>query len=358
MVALLITVSVALGISFLCSVLEAAIFSVRSTELSERASKGEISARRLKDIKENRLDDAISSILILNTIAHTIGAAMAGAQAAHVFGDAWVGVFSGVLTLLVLVLTEIIPKTIGAVYASRLVGFVSMALAVLMRALHPLLLVTRAITRLIAHSDHGKITRGEVRAMVETASEMGLLQAQESQIVKNALHLGRVPVDAVMTPRTVVRRVAASLPASALLEPEHAVPFTRIPLYEKSEENIVGYIMVPEVLRACLDERGQTPLRDLARTLPSLDEHTSVGEALRTLMNAGDHIALVQDAFGGMAGIVTLEDLLETLLGAEIMDESDEVADLRELAMELRAKRKKQSTPPATETSGEDDEGS
>ena len=358
MIALLITVTVALGISFLCSILEAAVFSVRDTELSERAAKGESSAQRLKHIKDHRLDDAISSILILNTIAHTIGAAMAGAQAADVFGDAWVGVFSGVLTLLVLVMTEIIPKTIGAVYASRLVGFVATALAILMKLLHPLLLVTRAITRLVAHGEQGKITRGEVRAMVETASEMGLLQAQESKIVKNALHLGRVQLDAVMTPRTVVQRISADLPASSLLEPKHAVPFTRIPLFKESEENIVGYVLIPEVLRACLDGRGDVPLGELARELPTFDEHASVGEALRALMSAGDHIALVQDSFGGMAGIVTLEDLMETLLGAEIIDESDEVADLRQLAIELRDKRKQRyaaKAPPATKEPSADE---
>ena len=351
MVALITTVTVALGISFLCSILEAAIFSVRSTELAERESNGDGSAKRLKDIKDNRLDDAISSILILNTIAHTIGAAMAGAQAARVFGDAWVGVFSAVLTLLVLVLTEIVPKTIGAVYASKLVGFVALTLAILMKALHPLLLITRAITRLIAHGDHSQITRGEVRAMVETASEMGLLQAQESQIVKNALQMGRVPLDAVMTPRPVVQRLPASLKASALLEPENTMPFTRVPLFEKDTENIVGYVRVPEVLRACLEGRGDTPLATLKRPLRTFAESTSVGEAMRALLPTGDHIALVQDSFGGMAGIVTLEDLLETLLGAEIMDESDEVADLRQLALDLRQKRQARhapSTPPAS----------
>ncbi|MDJ0973745.1 MAG: CNNM domain-containing protein [Planctomycetota bacterium] len=339
MLALLLTVLIALGVSFLCSILEAALLSIRDTELAERAANGEKGAAKLKAIKSERLDDAISSILILNTIAHTIGAAMAGAQAADVFGDAWVGLFSAVLTLLVLVVTEIIPKTIGAVHASGLVTFVARTLVVLQLMLYPVLLLTRALTSMIQRPDHARISRGEVRAMVESAAEEGLLLQHESQIVTNALHLGNVPLRDVMTPRTVVGRLSADLPASALLHNETSMPFTRIPLFEDGEEDIIGYVLVPEILRRLSRSDAPAKLRDFLREIPSFEVDAPVGDALRMLIREGTHIAVVNDAFGGLAGIVTLEDLLETLLGAEIMDESDQVADLRQLAMELRDRR-------------------
>lgn len=339
MLALLVTVLIALGVSFLCSILEAALLSIRDTELAERSAKGERAATKLKAIKGERLDDAISSILILNTIAHTIGAAMAGAQAAHVFGDAWVGLFSAVLTLLVLVVTEIIPKTIGAVHASGLVPFVARTLVVLQLMLYPFLLMTRALTSMIQRPDHAQISRGEVRAMVESAAEEGLLLQHESQIVTNALRLGSVPVRDIMTPRTVVVRLPADMSTAALLGEESPLPFTRIPIYQDGEEDIIGYVLVPEILRRISRSDEPGVLRDFVREMPSFDAGTPVGDALRALIREGTHIALVRDAFGGMAGLVTLEDLLETLLGAEILDESDEVADLRQLALELRDKR-------------------
>lgn len=353
MVALLTTVLIALGVSFLCSILEAALLSIRDTELAERAAKGQKAAAKLQRIKSERLDDAISSILILNTIAHTIGAAMAGAQAAELFGDAWVGVFSAVLTLLVLVVTEIIPKTIGAVHASRLVPFVARTLTVLQVLLYPVLLATRALTSMIQRPDHATISRGEVSAMVKHATDEGLLLKHESQIVANALHLGSIAVKDVMTPRTVMGRLPADTPANALLENEASMPFTRIPIYEDGEEDIIGYVLVPQVLRHLSGSKEPGVLKDFVRELPTFEGQTPVGDALRVLIREGTHIALVRDGFGGVAGIVTLEDLLETLLGAEIVDESDEVADLRKLAVDLRDKRlgrtqERLQSPPAS----------
>ncbi len=346
MLALFTTVGIALGVSFLCSILEAALLSVRTTELVERAGRDERGARTLLDLKRNRLDDSISSILILNTIAHTIGAAVAGAQAAVLFGAAWLGVFSAVLTLLVLVLTEIIPKTFGAARASQLVPFVAATLTVLLKLLLPLLLFTRVITRLVGKSDHARISRGEVAAMVASAAEEGLLDSHESEIVGNALRMGSVPIEDVMTPRLVVFKIAADTPAKAMAESEDVV-FTRVPVFEGGEEDIIGYVRVPDVLRLAYQGEGETPVRDLMRPLAAFDENETVGDTLRTLIRTGQHIALVRGEFGGMAGLVTLEDLIETLLGAEIVDESDHVADLRQLAIEMRDRRLgRRAAPP------------
>ena len=339
MLALLLIVLVALGVSFLCSILEAALLTIRDTELAEGVANGQRGAKLLLELKTERLDEAISAILILNTVAHTIGAAMAGAQAARVFGDAWVGVFSGVLTLLVLVVTEIIPKTLGAAYASRLVPFVAYTLQGLRFLLYPVLLLTRLLTGMIGKPHDAGISKGEVHAMVRSAAERGVIKDSESQIVTNALRLGQVGVGDVMTPRTVVKRLPADMPAAEVGTQDPDLPYTRIPIYEDGEEDIVGYIRVPDVLRGEWGKDTGRVLRDYRREIYTFDVSTTVGDALRMLLRRGDHIALVRDAFGGLAGIVTLEDLVETLLGAEILDESDEVADLREFAIELRDRR-------------------
>lgn len=339
MLTLLFIVLVALGVSFLCSVLEAALLSVRDSELAEGAAARRRGAALLLYLKTDRLDDSISAILILNTVAHTIGAAMAGAQAARVFGDAWVGVFSGVLTLLVLVVTEIIPKTIGASYASRLVPFVAYTLQTLRFLLYPALLLTRLLTGLIGRPEDGGISKGEVHAVVRSATESGQIQRHESQIVTNALRLGQVGVGDVMTPRTVVLRLPASTPASELGTQVPELPYTRVPIYDEGEEDVIGYVRVPDVLRGEWRAESDRTLMDYRRDISDVDMRATVGDALRELLRRGEHIALVRDGFGGLAGIVTLEDLIETLIGAEILDESDEVADLREFAIELRDRR-------------------
>jgi len=351
MVALLITVTVALAISFLCSVLEAALFSARDTELKERAGNGERGAAALLAIKSTRLDDAISAILILNTVAHTIGAAMAGAQAAEVFGNEWVGLFSAVLTLLVLVVTEIIPKTLGASYASSLVPFVAATLKFLTIILAPLLYLTRAITSMIHKPDHATISRGEVAAMVDTATQGGMIAEHEAEIVGNALRLRQVPLSDVMTPRTVVGKVAAADTVRDVTRSDPPSPYTRLIVYREDPDDVIGYCLVPHILRMYSQGNEERTVGDFVRPIPAYLVTDTVGETLRTLVREGSHIALVRDEFGGMAGIVTLEDLIETLLGVEITDESDKVADLRELAIQLRDKRlkRKQSPSPGSE---------
>ncbi len=345
MLTLLLIVAIALGVSFLCSILEAALLSIRDTELAEGMAEGRRGAELLLHLKTEKLDESISAILILNTVAHTIGAAMAGAQAAKVFGDAWVGVFSGVLTLLVLVVTEIIPKTLGAAYASKWVPFVAYTLQGLRYLLYPVLMLTRLITGMIGKPHGTGISKGEVRAMVVTATEKGVIRPHEARIVTNALRLEQVHLEDVMTPRTVVTRLPASTPTEKLLNGDLDVNYTRIPVYEDGEEDVVGYARLPDILRDAAQTETPTVLRDHLRPIATFDATTTVGDAMRSLVRDEGHIALVRDSFGGLAGIVTLEDLIETLLGAEILDESDEVADLRELAVELRDRRLERHSP-------------
>ena len=333
-------VGTALSVSFVCSILEATILSVRVTELEERRAAGQKGAALLLSLKQERLDDAISAILILNTIAHTIGAALAGAQAAIVFGSAWVGVFSGVLTLLVLLFTEIIPKTLGTVYSSRLVPFVAASLRILTRVLAPILAVTRVITRWIAPTRKNPISRGELAALVAMATREGALESEQSAVFHNVLQFDSVQVGDVMTPRTVTLMLPSTATLGELLDHPETSAVSRIPLFAENRDRVVGYLLQREVLLAAA--RGASrdlPLLDFRREVHFLPETASLSAALRHFLTQQEHLAMAVDEFGGVSGVVTLEDLMETILGVEIIDESDRVADMRSLATNLRDRR-------------------
>jgi CBS domain containing-hemolysin-like protein len=331
----------ALGISAVCSILEASLLSSSTIELTQRKEKGDRGAARLLDLKESKIDDAISAILTYNTIAHTVGAALSGAQAAAVFGDTWVGVFSGVLTILILLFTEIIPKTVGTVYADRLAGFSGRLISLMIKPpMKWLLYVTRALTRLIAQDKKKETTRGDVVAMVKFAARDGALAQDESKRLSNLLKFEEISVEDVMTPRTVITMFDASLTVSQALESSEVRAFSRVPVFTERRDNIEGYVLVRELLEAALsDESRKKPLNDYIRPITVLDEKASVGDALKILMSKHEQFGLVLDEFGVLAGLVSLEDLFETFLGAEIVDEFDQVADLRKKALELRDKR-------------------
>jgi CBS domain containing-hemolysin-like protein len=335
-------VGAALSISFVCSILEAALLSSRVIELAARRSKGDRNAALLLDIKQNRIDEAISAILTLNTIAHTIGAAMAGAQAAIVFGDAWVGVFSGVLTLLVLVITEIIPKTLGTVFASQLVGFVGRTIRLLIIVLWPVLRVTSAITGLFVHKRQHQVSRAELTALVNIATSQGTLDLEESKVFDNVLRLNDIRVSDVMTPRTVAVMLPASAPVRDILAVSEAMVFSRLPLFEGNRDNVVGYVLQRDVLAAIArDCDASEVLSRHRRDCMFVPENAPLAATLRDMLKRREHMAVVADEFGAVEGLGTLEDLIETVLGVEIVDEVDRVADMREQALRLRETRMK-----------------
>jgi CBS domain containing-hemolysin-like protein len=361
MILLIAIVLLALSSSFICSIFEASLLSATVGDLSARASSGNKGAGILLQLKRERPDDAISAILIINTIAHTIGATLAGAQAAEVFGDEWVGVFSGVLTLLVLIATEIIPKTLGTVYAAPLAGFVGRSLKVMIWGMTPILWVTGFLTRLVAGGHHKRITRAELSAMVQIAAAEGTLPESESRTVRNILRFEEIPVTDVMTPRPVVEMVDADSTVGAFLDNATAGIYSRLPVFKGDRENLLGYVLQRSVLRAATRGEDDRLIETLLRPLPVIDEHQSVGMVLRSMLGGSDHITVIVDEFGGVEGIVTLEDLLETALGEEITDEFDNCADLRQVAIALRDQRVKRmqdfrgeaatalQTPEATE---------
>jgi CBS domain containing-hemolysin-like protein len=337
---LLLFVGFALGVSFLCSLLEATLLSARMATLTEQRDAGSRGAKHLLDLKRHRVDDAISAILILNTISNTLGATLAGAQATRLWGSAWIGLFSGVMTLLILVISEIIPKTIGAVYWRSLSGLVGWVLRMLVRLMLPALVLSRALTRLLTQGKRTAYSRGELAAVIETAASDGALTEDESTLLSNLLSTKEVQVEDVMTPRTVMFMMPAEATIADLLAERDAEAFSRIPLYRDNPDNVVGYVLQRDVMKAAASgcDKSQR-LESFRREIWFIPELIGVGQALRQFLDRREPIAMVTDEHGGVAGLVSLEDLTETMLGTEIVDEFDRHVDLRQKAVELRDRR-------------------
>ena len=346
---LLLWVGLAIGVSFLCSLLEAVLLAVRTTALTARRDTGGgRGAALLLGIKRERLDDAISAILTLNTISHTIGAALAGAQAARLAHDYGyghretlvVGVFSAVLTLLILALSEIVPKTLGAAYAVPLSGFVGRTLDLLMRLLAPALFFTSGLTRLLTPARRSGVSRGEVRAFLKMATGAGALRDHEAGWHASLLALDGIRVAEVLTPRTALHMLPEGATVGDLVDDDSLRPFGRIPLFRGDRDHVTGYVYVRDVLRAAA--RGaprEGPLASHVRPVFFVPEMATVGDALHELLRRDAPFAMVADEHGGVAGLVSLEDLIETAFGAEVTDEADEVADLRRAALRRREAR-------------------
>jgi len=309
--------------------------------LSERREAGSRGAGLLLDLKQHRIDDSISAILILNTVANTLGATMAGAEAAKVFGSATVGVFSGVLTFLILVFSEIIPKTLGALYVRGLSGFVGYVLVGLTRVMTPALAVSRVLTRLLAPRHRPRASKGELAALIAAAAREGALNVTQTRVLENLLRFDEIRVSDVMTPRPMVTMMRAEATVAELLATAEADAFSRIPLYEGGRtDDVVGYVLQREILKAAASgESGESRLDRFKRPVLFLPAGIKASAALSQMLERREALAVAVDEHGGIDGVVTLEDLTETVLGAEIVDESDRVVDLRQAALEYRDRR-------------------
>jgi CBS domain containing-hemolysin-like protein len=338
---LVLFVGFALSVSFLCSLLEAALLSARRGMLGERKAAGSRGASRLLEIKEERLDDAISAILILNTLANTLGATMAGAQAARVFGSAAVGIFSAILTFLILVFSEIIPKTLGALYAAQLSPLVGYTLHGLTAIMSPALAVSGVLTRLLTPNEPNRLSKGELEAFIATAAKEGAIDPAQTNLLESLMRFDTVRVSDVMTPRPVMVMMPSNATVPELLATPATDAFSRIPLHRPEDpDDIVGYVVQREVLRAAASETGRDRSLDaFRRPVFFIPGFLRAGTALRQLLDRREALAVVVDEHGSVEGVITLEDLTETLIGAEIVDESDRVVDLRKAALEYRDRR-------------------
>ncbi|HEY7883648.1 MAG TPA: hemolysin family protein [Cellvibrionaceae bacterium] len=331
---LLITyVLLALGVSFLCSIAEAVLLSVTRGYAMVLEQEGKRSGVLLQQLKTH-IDKPLAAILTLNTIAHTVGATGAGAQATVVFGSAYIGIFSAVLTLLILIFSEIIPKTLGAHYWRALAPVTAYLLRYLIVGLYPLIkaseLITRCITRTGPH--YSGFDRSEFSAMADLSSEEGHLDERESSILKNLMVLRQTPVKVAMTPRVVLFSSADDVTVSAFCESHPQVPFSRIPIYNEDPDKIDGIVLLNDILQAQVRGEGERSLRELRRKIPALLDSMTLTQALEEFLREKTHMILVVTEYGSVVGIITLEDVLETLLGLEIVDEKDKTRDMQELA--------------------------
>lgn len=353
-------IAIAIIFSFLCSMWEAGLLSSSASYVESAANQGDNAAKVMRTLKEN-VDRPIAAILTLNTIAHTVGAAGAGAQAAGVFGNEWLGVISAVLTFLILVFSEIIPKTLGAVYWRQLMAFNAYGIRGLMFILAPIVWLFQRMTNLIAPSneDANPVTRSELETMAQMSSVSGMIAESDYRILKNLLWLDEVQVDAIMTPRPVVLAFQQDITIREVMRKSSSIPYSRIPIYAENTDDIVAFVLRYDILAAAARDEHERPLKDFARDIISMPETISVARVMTEMISNQEHIALVFDEYGGTAGIITMEDALESLLGAEITDESDLVEDLRDLAHK-RFERQKEILGMVEEDfsngSGKDDE--
>jgi len=332
----------ALVFSFLCSVAEAVLLSITPSFIAElRNRKPKLSAL-LKRLKQDNVDQSLAAILTLNTIAHTVGAIGSGAKATVVFGSAWFGLFSAIMTLMILFLSEIIPKTIGAVHWRKLAGLTAQFVRGLIWSLYPLIWVSEALTRLIAKGKNAHVfKREEFIAMVGVGEGAGQIDEQESRIIRNLFRFGALTAEDIMTPRTVISAFPQYMTVSEALGPRHNTVFSRIPLYQTDIDHITGFILRDDLLLSKAKNKNDVTLDSLKRTLFTVPGEMNLSDLLTFLLNHRQHIALVVGEFGGTKGLVTMEDVLETLLGLEIVDEMDAVEDMQSMARQQWAKRAK-----------------
>lgn len=337
---LLITyVLIALGFSFLCSIAEAVLLTVSTAHIELLEQEGKVAGRRLRRLKQD-INKPLAAILTLNTIAHTIGAAGAGAQAAAVFGNQFVGLASAILTLLILVFSEIIPKTLGAVYWRQLSPITALLLKYLVMVLYPFVKLSEMLTRGLAmERTLDGFSREEFAAMADLSSREGQIAEQESHILKNLLLLSGTPVTAAMTPRTVIFSLAETVTVEEFFHKYDQQPFTRIPIYKDDPENIFGFVIRSDLLLAQARGNGGLPLGNYRREIRALPGTRSLSDAFNEFLELRVHIMLVVDEYGGVQGIISLEDVIETLLGLEIVDEKDTVDDMQKAARKLWRKR-------------------
>jgi len=338
--ALLITfILVALVFSFLCSIAEAVLLSVTVPYVAVLERRGRPSGAILRSLKAE-ISKPLSAILTLNTIAHTIGAAGAGAQVAVVFGNAYLGAASVVLTLLILVFSEIIPKTLGARHWRRLAPATAYGLKFLVWVLYPFVVLSEKITgRMVDGPTLNGFSRQEFAAMAELSAQEGQLAERESEVLKNLLLLRETRVRDAMTPRPVVFSLSDSTTVGAFCDEHHSVRFSRIPLFRDDPDQVDGFVLRSDLLLAHAEGEADTPLAHFKRTLPVVPESLSLAQAFNQLLRVRAHIVQVVDEYGCLAGILTLEDIIETLLGLEIVDEGDAAVDMQEHARRLWRRR-------------------
>ena len=332
----------AVGISFLCSILEAVLLSITPSYIAVLEKEGSKAGQILSRMKDD-IDRPLAAILSLNTIAHTFGAAGVGAQSLIVFGNAYVTITSVIVTLIILVFSEIIPKTIGANYWKKLAVFAAYTVRGCIILTYPLVLLSKFITKWLSSEEkEPSMSREEFSAMAELGYEEGVFEEGESTIFKNLMRFHSLKVLDIMTPRIVVVKFQEDTTIEELVRGQEELRISRIPIYGKNEEDITGYVLKNDLYMNLAEGKGDMQLKEIKREVLIVPEFMSVKSFFERLLEKQEHIAVAVDEYGGLSGVVTMEDVVETLLGLEIVDEFDDIEDMQKLARQKwreRAKR-------------------
>ncbi|WP_405384996.1 CNNM domain-containing protein [Maribacter sp. LLG6340-A2] len=347
--------------SFLCSILEAVLLSITPTFINVKLKEGKSYAKTLEELKKD-VDQPLIAILTINTIAHTVGAILVGVQAKAAYADLYgnqsrslfgmeftedlmVGIVSTIMTILILVASEIIPKTIGATYWKQLANFSAKTLKIMVVGLQytGLLWLLRLFTRMVGGGKHhgSVLSREDFHAMTDMAHKEGVFEKSESTIIKNLLRFEDILVKDIMTPRAVMKIASEEKTIADFFKDNQKLRFSRIPVFTDKMDNITGFVLKDNILEEMINQNGDIPLKEIKREILVTRRSTPIPTLFETLIEKREAIALVVDEYGSVSGLVTMEDLIETLLGLEIMDESDNIADLQALARknwEVRAK--------------------
>ena len=322
----------ALLISFLCSILEATLMSTPISYITMREEEGYKPATLMKGYKQDT-SRPIAAILTLNTIANTIGAAGVGRQATLLFGSAWFGLVSALMTLLILIFSEIIPKTIGTSHWKSLMGFAAKAIRFLIVILFPLVRCVEGLQKLITpKTSETSISREEVGAMADVAEESGELDEDENEIIQNIINIDEMTASEAMTPRVVAAIAPESMSIKAFYKDRRFYHHSRIPVYAKDDEYITGYILRMEALQLMAEDKFDARLGDIRRDVESFPEETPIVDVWNRMLEKKEQIAIIINEYGSFQGILTMEDVIETILGDEIVDERDAVVDMQQLA--------------------------
>ena len=322
----------ALAVSFLCSVLEAVLLSTPISFISMKESQGVKNAALLMKYKTN-VDRPVAAILTLNTVAHTIGAAGVGSESVKVFGEAYFGIISAILTLLILVLSEIIPKTIGASYWRTLAIPSTTIIRLMIVITYPLVWISEVITRCFSPKIQPlTVSREEVAAMVNVGTDEGVIEMAENKAIQNFLKLSNVCAKEIMTPFVVVASVTKNTSLKDFYDNKALASFSRVPVYDSDREFITGYVRRASVLEMLTQDKFTMTVGEISRPILVFSETAKVSDIWQKLLEKKEHISVITDEYGCMRGIVTMEDVIETMLGVEIVDECDTIEDMQTLA--------------------------
>jgi|TARA_B110000116_G_C16721354_1_gene529268 CBS domain containing-hemolysin-like protein len=344
MTALLVYFFIAIVVSFLCSLLESVLLSVSHAHIAVLVKEGSKRGKLMSALKEN-INRPLSAILTINTIANTIGAAGVGAQTYSVFGSSWVAMSSIILTLSILFFSEIIPKTLGANYTKPLVGFTAYMIRILIFLVFPMVFIGEKISRLLKRDDQdsSKASREELIAMAELSEDEGAIDSQEGDIIENLMKLDNILAEEVMTPRSVVFSLSDEDTVGKVVNKYSPLVFSRIPIFKNSLDQVVGFVHRYDLVNKQAEDKFDVSMESLMEPVHTVKDSDSVSTILDQFVKRRQQIFIVEDEFGTTTGLITLEDAIETLLGVEIVDEHDNVVDMRKLASAKLEKREQKA---------------